>query len=127
MSITGATALRDALQNNVVSDIDIHLTAVPRDTARQVLELLEMQEQGGAVVLPIRAEYTPNQVAKILGISRPQVLNLIKQGHLAHRMVGSHRRISVASVTAFQAQRNAAQLEAMAELTRVSNELGLTG
>ncbi|WP_424442367.1 helix-turn-helix domain-containing protein [Microbacterium sp.] len=76
--------------------------------------------------MPVQSEFTPNEAATILGVSRPQVYKLIEQGRLAHRLVGTHRRIPVASVTAFCAEQHTAQREAMEELTRLSNELGHT-
>lgn len=121
---TDAATLRRALEDDAEA-IEVRLT-VPRDTAGLVLQLIEAQQKGGAVVIPVQAEFTPNEAATILGISRPQVYKLIDQGRLAHRLVGTHRRIPATAVTAFRAEQLAAQREAMAELTRLSNELGLT-
>ncbi len=120
---TDTANLRRALEDDAEA-IDVRLR-VPRDTARLMLQLIEAQKKGGAVVVPVQSEFTPNEAATILGISRPQVYKLIDQGRLACRMVGTHRRIPAASVTAFRTEQHAAQREAMAELTRLSNELGL--
>ena len=122
-STVDTSALRAALADNSGDRIDVHLT-LPRDTAELVLRLIEAQQRGNAIVLPVREEYTPNDVAAILGISRPQVYKLIDEGRLAHRMVGTHRRIPVASVASFQADQQARQQQAMAELARLSNNLG---
>jgi excisionase family DNA binding protein len=116
------TALRAAL-NGDEDVIDVHLT-LPRNTAELVLRLIEAQERGSAIVLPVQEEYTPNDVAAILGISRPRVYKLIDEGRLAHRMVGTHRRIPAGSVAAFQAEQQTRQRQAMADLTRLSNDLG---
>ena len=121
---TDAATLRRALDEDVEA-IEVRMT-VPRDTAGLVLQLIEAQQRGGAVVIPVQAEFTPNEAATILGISRPQVYKLIDQGRLAHRRVGTHRRIPATAVTAFRAEQHAAQRQAMVELTRLSNELGLT-
>lgn len=123
ITVTDTTALRRALDEGA-DEIDVQLT-LPHDLAKLVLRLIEAQQRGGAVVVPAQSEYTPNEAAAILGVSRPQVYKLIDQGRLAHRMVGTHRRIPVASVTAFRAEQQAAQREAMNELTRLSNDLGL--
>lgn len=120
---TNAETLRLALEDDAEA-IDVQLT-MPRDTARLVLQLIEAQQKGGAVVVPVQSEFTPNEAATILEVSRPQVYKLIDQGRLECRMVGTHRRIPAASVTAFLAEQHAAQRRAMAELTRLSNELGL--
>lgn len=121
--VTDTATLRRALDEGA-EEIDVRLT-LPRDLANLVLRLIEAQQQGGAVVVPAQPEYTPNEAAAILGISRPRVYKLIAEGRLAHRMVGTHRRIPVASVTAFRAEQQAVQRAAMNDLTRLSNDLGL--
>ena len=123
IAVTDTTALRRALDEGA-EEIDVRLT-LPRDLAQQVLRLIEAQRRGGAVIVPARSEFTPNEAAAILGVSRPQVYKLIEDGRLAHRMVGTHRRIPIASVTAFHAEQQAAQRAAMNELTALSNDLGL--
>jgi excisionase family DNA binding protein len=123
VAVTDTAALRRALDEGA-EKIDVRLT-LPRDLAHLVLRLIEAQGRGGAVVVPARSELTPNEAAAILGVSRPQVYKLIEDGRLAHRMVGTHRRIPVASVTAFHAEQQAAQRAAMNQLTALSNDLGL--
>lgn len=120
---TDSAALRAALDGNDGDVIDVRLT-LPRDTAELVFRLIEAQRRGGAVVVPAQEEFTPNEVATILGISRPQVYKLIEEGRLAHRMVGTHRRIPAEAVTAFKTEQQAHQRRAMDELTRLSNEVG---
>ena len=45
--------------------------------------------------------YTPNQTARIMGISRAKVYNLLKSGELNSIHIGRSRRISNAHVTQF--------------------------
>lgn len=46
--------------------------------------------------------YTTQQVAKLLGVSVPTVVNWVKQGRLdAHRTPGGHRRITPESLSVF--------------------------
>ena len=45
--------------------------------------------------------YTPVQTARIMGISRSQVYNLLKSGELNSVHIGRSRRISNAHVTQF--------------------------
>jgi excisionase family DNA binding protein len=42
-------------------------------------------------------------------MSRPTLVSLLKEGRIAHRMVGSHRRVSRASLLAFRESRDAGQ------------------
>lgn len=100
-------------------------SSAPRDTAGLVLQLVYEQQRGVAVMIPVQAEFTSNEAKTILGISRPQVYELIEQGRLAHRLVGTHRRILATAVTAFRAEQHSTQRHAMAEPARLSNALGL--
>jgi excisionase family DNA binding protein len=45
--------------------------------------------------------YTPNQTARIMGISRAQVYNLLKDGSLSSIHIGRSRRISKEHVISF--------------------------
>lgn len=49
-------------------------------------------------------EVTPEQASDLLGISRPTVVQRIKQGDLNARMVGAHHRIRMSDLIAFRQQ-----------------------
>lgn len=46
-------------------------------------------------------EVTPEQAAELLGMSRPTVVQRIRQGDIKARMVGAHHRILMSEVLAF--------------------------
>lgn len=56
-------------------------------------------------------EVTPEQASDLLGISRPTVVQRIKQGGLNARMVGAHHRIRMSDLIAFR-QREMEKAEA---------------
>lgn len=124
MTATDVNSLRQAIEEDVET-IDVHLV-VPRNTAQLLLRLIEARHRGEFILVPVHTEYTPNEAAMMLGVSRPQVYKLIDAGRLACRMVGTHRRIPATSIVTFLTEQRAAQREAMSELARMSNELGLT-
>ena len=71
-------ALRLALAGS--SDpVDVTLL-LPRKTADKVLALLEAENTVGAVVVPVREQFTTTEAAKLLGISRPTLMKLIEAG-----------------------------------------------
>ena len=73
-------------------------------------------------------ELTPNEAAERLKMSRTHLCKLLDRGEIPFRKVGTHRRILVSDLVAFNEKRHAAQLELAErfahhrETTAVSNE-----
>lgn len=71
-------------------------------------------------------ELTPAAAASLLGISRPHLVNsLLHSGQLAYRMEGTHHRLTLKDVLAYQAERDRRHAAADA-LTRLTEDLGLS-
>jgi excisionase family DNA binding protein len=77
---------------------------------RQVLEHLGA---GRTVsIIPAEAEFTPNEAADYLNVSRTFVLKLLDEGQIPFRRVGSHRRIRFGDLREYEKrQRDQAALE----------------
>jgi len=114
-------ALRVALAGQA-SELNVALR-LPRESAVKVLELLDAERAAGAVVIPIRHEFTTSEAAALLGISRPTLMRLIGSGEIEFTKVGTHHRIPAPALAAFQARRRARQEEAMVALAEFSNEI----
>ena len=85
-------------------------------------ELLSGQ---AVTVLPTEQELSTFEAAKLLGVSRPFLIsNLLETGIIPFHRVGSHRRIALRDLMAYQTeqQRRYALLE---ELAALDQELGL--
>ena len=67
------------------------------------------------------AELTTTQAARFLRISRQYLARLLDRGALPYRMVGSHHRLRIGDLRAYQAHQRAAIREA----AQLSEELGL--
>ena len=65
------------------------------------------------------------QVADVLGVSRPFVVKLIDTGQLAARLVGTHRRVRVGDLETYQYKRRQKSRAAMDELVELTEEMGL--
>ncbi|MDD1528926.1 hypothetical protein C7U92_16375 [Bradyrhizobium sp. WBOS7] len=66
-------------------------------------------------------EVTPEQASDLLGISRPTVVQRIKQGDLNARMVGAHHRIRMSDLIAFrqnEAEKTKTEFEARSKAAR---------
>lgn len=96
------------------------------DAARAVVGLLRTLSAGGAVSIEaLPAVLTTGQAADLLGVSRPTVVSLVKDGHLPATLVGTHRRLQLSDVLAYRERQRATRRRALRELTHVSEELGL--
>jgi excisionase family DNA binding protein len=99
---------------------------LPPIAARLVLDLLEELASGNAVTLnAIGAELTTQQAADLLNISRPSLIQLLDDGKIAYRRLGTHRRIPLDDVLAFKADNYAKRKAALDELSNLHQELGL--
>ncbi len=67
---------------------------IPASAFRLLTDILTQMARGNAVALiPVHSELTSQQAADLLNVSRPFLIRLIEEGKIAHRKVGSHRRI----------------------------------
>ncbi|MCG7296644.1 helix-turn-helix domain-containing protein [Corynebacterium afermentans] len=82
-----------------------HVT-LPKQTAVWVRDLLEDLAEGRLVRPPEPdEEMTTQQVANLLGVSRPFVVKLIDDGKLPGHKVGTHRRVYTRDAHAFKEKR----------------------
>lgn len=100
----------------------VDLPAVAEAAVRRLLQELA---SGAAVhVVAGNAELTTQDAADLLGLSRTYVVRLIDQGTLPAHMAGSHRRLGLADVLAYQARRTQ-RLDAVGEITAADVAAGV--
>ncbi|WCZ39898.1 excisionase family DNA-binding protein [Corynebacterium jeddahense] len=79
---------------------------LPKQTAVWVRDLLEDMAEGRLMRAPEpEEEMTTQQVANLLGVSRPFVVKLIDEGRLPGHKVGTHRRVYTRDAYAFKQKR----------------------
>jgi excisionase family DNA binding protein len=101
-------------------------TPLPEPIAAMLREILASHAAGNPVSLVSReGEMTPNEAADLLNVSRGTVTKLMEDGALPFRQVGSHRRIPTAAVIAYDLEQRARSDEALDELARLGQEMGL--
>lgn len=104
---------------------EVRLT-VSRETAEWMMELVDARVNGHDVVLTSGlGEVTPTQAGRLLGMSRPQVRKLMDQNRLDFRKVGTHHRITVASIRAFLEVERTRRAPILAEFAKLQNDAGL--
>lgn len=87
--------------------------------------LTEMAKGNAITVLPIHAELSTQEVANLLNVSRPYVVSLLEKGEIPFHKVGSHRRVLAKDVIAYKEKTETERLQALDELTELSQELGM--
>ena len=102
------------------------IITLPANAARLLLEILVQMAEGTAVtLLPTQAELTTQQAAAILNVSRPFLVRLLEHGQIPYRKVGTHRRILLRDVIAYQEGTDTARVRSLDELANLSQELNL--
>ena len=100
--------------------------SIPSSAFRLLNEILTQMAQGNAVTLiPIHAELSTQQAADILNVSRPFLIEQLERNIIAHRKVGTHRRILYKDLIAYKQEMDRKRLETLQQLTAQTEELDM--
>lgn len=100
--------------------------ALPETIGQLLRELVHHLANGDAVtVVSIDKELTTQEAADILNVSRPYLIRLLEAHAIPYSKIGTHRRLRLHDILAYKVQRDAETRQALAELTRMSEEMGL--
>ena len=105
---------------------DLEELVLPRRVAKILLDMLVEVGMGNVVQLTsLQPEISTQQAADLLNVSRPYVVKLVEERAIPSRKVGPRRLLLLNDVMTFKKQMYKDRLEAMNELTRLSQEMGL--
>jgi excisionase family DNA binding protein len=76
-------------------------------------------------VIPIHAELTTQEAADMLSISRPSLIQMLDEGKIDYRKVGTHRRVRFESLMGYKRKVHAERLAALNELAAYDQEIGI--
>jgi len=100
--------------------------AVPAAAMQLLANILAEMAQGNAVtVTPIQEEITTQQAADLLNVSRPFFVQLLDEGEIPFRKVGTRRRVRLQDVMDYKRDLYEKRLQTLNELTAYDQELGL--
>jgi len=93
---------------------------MPEVVFRLLKDIVRNMQLGRAIVLiPENQQLTTQRAADLLGVSRPHLVKLLETGELPYHKVGSHRRIYLKDLLAYQKRRD---VERKAALDRIAKE-----
>lgn len=117
---------REGVEGARLVDSDGATVEMPAELVGALKAIVEHLRAGhGVSVASLQAELTTVEAAELLNVSRPHLVKLVDGGALPFRMVGTHRRLRLVDVLAYRDEQDVVSREALDELTRQAEALGL--
>lgn len=99
---------------------------VPAGILELILELLMQTASGNTVtIIPSTKEFTTQEAADFLNVSRPYVIKLLDNGAIPFHRIGAHRRIKATDLLSYKQSFDADSKAAFEELAKISQDLKL--
>ena len=114
------------LQLRILDDPAKRTIGIPASAVRTIIRILEEIGRGNAVTaIPVHAELTTQESADMLNISRPSLIQLLDEGKIEYRRVGTHRRVRFEGLMKYKRRVDSDRRAALAELAAYDRELGI--
>jgi len=99
---------------------------IPYTALLLLVDILSQMAEGNAVTLiPIHAELTTQEAADLLNVSRPYLVELLEQGKIPFRKIGTRRRIYAKDLLSYKDNIDKARLKILEELSEQAQELNM--
>lgn len=116
----------EPLRLRFIDDPKDETIKLPATAVRILVRILEEMARGNAVTLiPVHTELTTQEASDMLNISRPSLIQLLNEGKIEYRRVGTHRRVRFDALMAYKKRVDAERRAALAELAAYDQELGI--
>ena len=97
---------------------------IPASALHLLAEALTQIASGNAVaIVPIKRELSTSEVAELLNVSRPYLVELLESRKIPFRKVGTRRRVLYEDVMAYKRHIDAQRERTLAELAAQAQEL----
>lgn len=84
-----------------------------------------LRDGNGVSVIPLPHLLTTSEAADLLNVSRPYLVRLLDRGKIPFEKVGTHRRLRLGDVLAYRHEREEQRRDALGNLVRQAEDLGL--
>jgi excisionase family DNA binding protein len=127
LELDDAAALLDGLPAHAALVApDGTLVRLPPAVYDVIVQVITALRAGRAItVAPLAQRLTTQEAADLLGVSRPTLVKLLEDGKIPFEQPGRHRRVRLDDLIAFRDRRRIERSEALDELVRQTEELGL--
>ena len=140
MAAVAHQCLIAALDHSKANHIEIILDVSAKDDARHETPVLklppralrffadvlrQMAKREPMLLVPQKHELTTQEAANFLNVSRPFVIKELEANRLKCRKVNRHRRIEFEELRRYQTEQQQKSEQALQDLTKLSEELGL--
>ncbi len=99
---------------------------IPRKAFSMLFDILNNMAEGKSVALiPSKTELTTQQAANMLNVSRPYLVKLLEEGKIPFKKTGTHRRIQLKSLLAYEKKQKDTRKEKLNFLAKQAQELNL--
>ncbi|MET3877356.1 MULTISPECIES: helix-turn-helix domain-containing protein [Chitinophaga] len=99
---------------------------IPKKAFALLYNILDLMAEGKSVTLfPSDAEISTQEAADLLNVSRPYVVSLLKKGDIPFTKVGTHRRILLSDIIAYDKQLQKNRNSKLNFLAKQAQELNL--
>jgi len=99
---------------------------LPLQALQLLVGILKEMGQGNAVsLILIHSELTTQEAADLLNVSRPYLIDLLEEGKIPFRTVGTKRRILAKDVLRYKASIDKKRLKALEALSKQAQELDM--
>ena len=100
--------------------------ALPDAVYRLLKDIVRNMQLGRAIVLiPENQQLTTQRAADLLGVSRPHLIKLLEAGDLPYHKAGSHRRVYLKDLIAYQKRRDTERKAALDRIAKDAFDSGL--
>ena len=117
-----ADSARFVLQDRE-SGTEIEIDEMVFDLIRQLL--ITFANNRAVSLIPYDHDLTTHQAARFLNVSRPFLVKLLDERQIAHRKVGTHRRVRLEDLLSYREKTASSAEKAKEELAKISQELDM--